>query len=145
MKSEVAWVVASRRAGAFFGLPLEEEGVATAILGYEELRTFTTGVQVVGAAQQEEFFSEAPAESTAESGVAAENETAGASAVVEPLPVASFVRFNTAGLQALLSEACLFGWHLWGAEAEARGLLEANAPRAVATLLTRPRHDSESL
>ena len=146
-KSEVAWAVASRRAGAFFGLDLPEEAQAEAILGYEQLRTFTTGVQVVGAAQQEEFFSEAPAAdeslAEAEAADADEAEVGSVPSVVEPLPVASFVRFNTAGLQALLSEACLFGWHLWGAEAEARSVLEANAPSAVAALLTRPRHASE--
>eukprot|EP00966_Prymnesium_polylepis_P179612 4158758-Prymnesium_polylepis.1 len=46
---QVAWAVASRRCGRFFGLALDgADGAASAAeggLGYEELRTFTTGVQ----------------------------------------------------------------------------------------------------
>ena len=78
MKSEAAWAVASRRAGHFFGLPrtagthdsdggeldTESDGPpADDGAGFEGLRTFTTQVQVVGAAQQEEFFaSDKPSE-----------------------------------------------------------------------------------
>ena len=45
-----------------------------------------------------------------------------------------FVRFNAAGLQAILAEGCLYGWHLWGAEAAARAQLGA----AKNELLTPP-------
>ena len=59
----VAWAVASKRAANFFALQREAssagtdaDGGALGSLGFEQLRDFTVGVQVVGAAQQEEFF-----------------------------------------------------------------------------------------
>jgi len=96
------------------------------------LREFTVGVQVVAPAQQSEFFNspsegEAGGEGGGSRGQGAEA-GAGAAAVnggVAPLPSAEFVRFNAAGLQALLAEGCLFGWMLWQAEAEAMAVLAA--------------------
>ena len=164
MKSEAAWVVASRRAGAFFAIPKQEtdeqgadgkgadgaaeESAESASLGYEALREFTTQVQVVASAQQEEFFAAPPprdltAEGTGSDGAGSDG-SKGADAVSEPsvpseLPMASFIGFNAAGLQAALAEGCLFGWHLWGAEAQARGeLLACGADGAVEALLTPP-------
>ena len=145
MRSEVAWAVASTRVGGFFDLVDEVAAAdgesAEAGLGYEQLRTFTTGVQVVGAAQQvlrfarmsdgarrisgscttapgsvgcacfqDEFFATPPEETAQSHGSDGSDEAqdgsadiaAGstASSAVEALPIASFVRFNTAALQA---------------------------------------------
>jgi len=131
-KTEAAWAAASRRAGAFFALPREGGEGSEGGFGYESLREFTVGVQVVAPAQQSEFFNspsegEAGGEGGGSRGQGAEA-GAGAAAVnggVAPLPSAEFVRFNAAGLQALLAEGCLFGWMLWQAEAEAMAVLAA--------------------
>ena len=67
MRSEAAWAVASRRAGLLFGLDPEagaddevmekvEGAFDDSSRGYEQLRAFTSQVQVVSAGQQEEFF-----------------------------------------------------------------------------------------
>ena len=122
--------------------------------GFEGLRTFTTQVQVVGAAQQEEFFaSDKPSEEHAASAAASgagSDESAGMgeedcgdgqddiTANLPAFPRASFIAFNTAGLQACLAEACIFGWHLWAAEAQAMSTAEAAAPGAAALLMIPP-------
>ena len=156
MKSEAAWAVASRRAGDFFDISgrasasaaesaAESAAAADDGAGYEELRTFTTQVQVVGAAQQEEFFASSSRDGGS-AGAAEDEESAATDAETQDggggdpfaLPIGSFVAFNTAGLQACLAEACLFGWHLWGAEAQARARLEAAAPGAAERLLVPP-------
>jgi len=129
MKTEAAWTVASRRAGLFFALQRDKESpdsIQEDALGYEALRRFSVGVQVVAAAQQEEFFAAAPQET------AQPRETA--EAAPGALPTGEFVRFNAAGLQALLGEACLFGWHLWGAETAAIEALEGRGEDAAALL-----------
>ena len=78
MKTEAAWAVTSRRAGRMFNLPnpnlpnpnlpsgeqVQGAGYSgdaswDSSLGFEALRDFTVGVQVVGAARQDEFFSTA--------------------------------------------------------------------------------------
>ena len=120
MRSEVAWAAASRRAGGLFGLPGHESSTS---LGVEDLRLFSKGVQVVAASQQAEFFSSPSDE-------AGRNEEAAAT-IAAPLPSASFVPFNAAGLQCALAEACLFGWHLWGAEAAASYALGDATARAL--------------
>ena len=51
--------------------------------------------------------------------------------VVAARPSASFIPFNVAGLQCALAEACLFGWHLWGAEAAASAALGDATARAL--------------
>ena len=117
MRSEVAWAAASRRAGGLFGLPGHESSTS---LGVEDLRLFSKGVQVVASAQQAEFFSLASAYTEAER-----------DEVVAALPSASFIPFNVAGLQCALAEACLFGWHLWGAEAAASAALGDATARAL--------------
>ena len=131
MRSEAAWAAASRRAGTFFGLQRDHERDAVAAdamggeaaAGYEMLREFTVGVQVVGSAQQEEFF--AASSDQAPDGLVGDLAAAAAAAANGFLPAGDFVRFNAAGLQAMMAEGCVFGWHLWGAEAEARVLLES--------------------
>ena len=109
MRSEVAWAAASRRAASLFGLPAPESSTS---LGVEDLRLFSKGVQVVTPSQQAEFFS-SPADETGR------DEEVAAATFAAPLPSASFIPFNAAGLQCALAEACLFGWQLWGAEAAA--------------------------
>ena len=132
MRSEAAWAAASRRAGALFALPREggaeeeELGGWDDSQGYEALREFSSGVQVVAPSQQDEFFAK-PNGDGALGGV-------GPGGPIDPLPTAEFVRFNAAGLQAILAEGCLYGWHLWGAEAAARAQLGA----AKDELLTPP-------
>jgi len=131
MKSEAAWAAASRRAGTFFGLKREHERDAVAAdaigseaaPGFEQLREFTVGVQVVGSAQQEEFF--AASSDQAPDGLVGDLAADAAAAANGFLPAGDFVRFNAAGLQAMMAEGCLFGWHLWGAEADARVLVES--------------------
>ncbi len=54
MKTEVAWMAASVQAGSLLGLTRDGGAGADGVGGFEQLREFTTGVQVVGAAQQEE-------------------------------------------------------------------------------------------
>lgn len=109
-------------------------------------RQFTSAVQVVSASQQDEFFaggSEAATEqgaSPVDSGAA---EAAGGGAAGElggrdALPTAEWVLFNAAGLQALLAEGCLYGWHLWGAEAGARAHLKLCGGDATAAALLTP-------
>jgi len=122
MRSEVAWAAASRRAGGLFGLPGHESSTS---LGVEDLRLFSKGVQVVASAQQAEFFSSPSAE--------AERDEVVAATMAEALPSASFIPFNAAGLQCALAEACLFGWHLWGAEAAASAALGDATARALMT------------
>ena len=132
MRCEVAWLAASRRAGVLLQLPQDED----ASFGYEALREFTVGVQVVGAAQQSEFF--APSDEgradAAGGGAMEKLKGAVASAVsaADAMPAADLVRFNAAGLQAMLAEGCLYGWHLWGAEAEAMDILaDSDAEEAL--------------
>jgi hypothetical protein len=120
MRSEVAWATASRRAASLFGLPGHESSTS---LGVEDLRLFSKGVQVVAPSQQAEFFSSPSDE-------AGRNEEVAAT-IAAPLPSASFVSFNAAGLQCALAEACLFGWQLWGAEAAASRALGDAAARAL--------------
>lgn len=120
MRSEVAWATASRRAASLFGLPGHESSTS---LGVEDLRLFSKGVQVVAPSQQAEFFSSPSDE-------AGRNEEVAAT-IAAPLPSASFVPFNAAGLQCALAEACLFGWQLWGAEAAASRALGDAAARAL--------------
>ena len=157
MKSEAAWAAASRRAGTLFALSRESEAEDAALdaalagegggaawddsLGFEALREFSSGVQVVGASQQEEFFrSPDEEEATATAAAADDSEAAAAAAAAATqLPTAEFIKFHTAGLQAVLSEGCLYGWHLWGAEAGARAQLVAAGDAAVEALLTPPR------
>ena len=132
MRSEVTWAAASRRAGAFFGLP---RGEARLSLGYEELRLFSKGVQVVAPSQQAEFFAAPSADADAPPPPAEEEDEAPPlPAAASELPTASFLPFNAAGLQCVLAEGCLYGWHLWGAEAAARAQLGA----AKDVLLTPP-------
>jgi hypothetical protein len=153
MKSEAAWVAASRRAGTFFRLPWigpdgepRDDAISAApfddSLGYEQLRTFTASVQVVSAAQQAEFFKAPSGDEEAPS--PKPPSTSETPAVVE-LPTADFVAFNAAGLQALLAEGSLYGWHLWGAEAGARAqLVQAGVgKKAIDALLTPPRVGTE--
>ena len=153
MKSEAAWVAASRRAGTFFRLPWigpdgepRDDAISAApfddSLGYEQLRTFTASVQVVSAAQQAEFFKAPSGDEEAPS--PKPPSTSATPAVVE-LPTADFVAFNAAGLQALLAEGSLYGWHLWGAEAGARAqLVQAGVgKKAIDALLTPPRVGTE--
>ena len=88
-------------------------------------------MQVVAPSQQDEFFAK-PNGDGALGGV-------GPGGPIAPLPTAQFVRFNAAGLQAILAEGCLYGWHLWGAEAAARAQLgaakdELLTPPVVATV-----------
>ena len=109
MRSEVAWAAASRRAASLFGLPAPESSTS---LGVEDLRLFSKGVQVVTPSQQAEFFS-SPADETGR------DEEVAAATFAAPLPSASFIPFNAAGLQCALAEGCLFGWQLWGAETAA--------------------------
>ena len=90
---------------------------------------FDTCVQVVSPAQQEEFFARAAEAEAADEAVArgaAEKGDDGAAAEVAALPTGDFLRFNAAGLQALLAEGCLFGWHVWGAETQLRRVLAAS-------------------
>ena len=138
MRSEVTWAAASRRAGAFFGLP---RGEARLSLGYEELRLFSKGVQVVAPSQQAEFFAAPSADADAPPPAEEEEEEAPplpAAAAASELPTASFLPFNAAGLQCVLAEGCLYGWHLWGAEtAASKGLGDA-AARALMTPPERP-------
>ena len=115
MRSEVAWAAVSRRAAALFGLADDLDEAAReadgAPLGCEALRDFSSRVQVITSARQSEFFgadadaaeAEADADADADGG----------------LPAGEFVPFNAAGLQCALAEACLFGWHVWGAESAA--------------------------
>mmetsp|Transcript_14089 Transcript_14089/g.36460 ORF Transcript_14089/g.36460 Transcript_14089/m.36460 type:complete len:458 (-) Transcript_14089:138-1511(-) len=158
MKSEAAWVAASRRAGVFFQLPWigpNDAPRAAAIsaatfddsLGYEQLRTFTASVQIVSAAQQTEFFQPDVGESSADEGAPSVLPAASAVPTVDELPSAEFVAFNAAGLQALLAEGCLYGWHLWGAEAGARAqLVQAGVgEEAIDELLTPPRVEDVQL
>ena len=157
MRSEAAWAAASRRAGTLFALPsddLAEDVDVTASLsagGFEQLREFTAGVQVVSSTQQDEFFQPPP-----DSGGSNRDVDNSSSSVVPPpppqdpvaadtssaLPQADFVRFNAAGLQAVLAEGCLYGWHLWGAELGAREQLESwvssDGEDAASILLTQP-------
>ena len=138
MKSEIAWAAASRRAGRVLCLPTEataedgeSSGLGSSLGGVELLREFTTGVQVVGAGQQEEFFSAGSTLDGEGSEGEGEGDEGGATVAGDifagqlfgNLPVGDFVRFNAAGLQAMLAEACLFGWFLWKAEAEASDVL----------------------
>ena len=138
-RTEAAWAVGSRRAGGFFAVERTPEDTPEGTqvsndssAGYEDLREFTVGVQVVTSAQQDEFFAASGERADEAAGEAAglsqgdEDPDGAASAVgrlPESLPTADLVRFNAAGLQALLSESCLYGWHLWGAEAAARAVL----------------------
>ena len=99
----------SRRAAALFGLAddldvtaRQADGAAGAPLGCEALRDFSSRVQVITSARQSEFFG-ADADAGADG----------------RLPAGEFVPFNAAGLQCALAEACLFGWHVWGAESAA--------------------------
>jgi hypothetical protein len=153
MKSEAAWVAASRRAGTFFRLPWigpdgepRDDAISAApfddSLGYEQLPTFTASVQVVSAAEQAEFFKAPSGDEEAPS--PKPPSTSETPAVVE-LPTADFVAFNSAGLQALLAEGSLYGWHLWGAEAGARAqLVQAGVgKKAIDALLTPPRVGTE--
>ena len=121
MRSEVAWAAASRRAASLFGLPAPESSTS---LGVEDLRLFSKGVQVVTPSQQAEFFS-SPAD---ESG---RDEEVAAATFAAPLPSASFIPFNAAGLQCALAEGCLFGWQLWGAETAASQALGDATARAL--------------
>ena len=60
MKSEAAWAAASRRAGSLFGLPRESGTDAAAwdeSEGYEAVREFSAGVQLVSPGRRDEFFS----------------------------------------------------------------------------------------
>lgn len=96
-------------------------------LGFEQLREFTTGVQVCSAAQQEEFFSAlAQNPELAEQMASSRDEGA--------LPTGDFMRFNAAALQCLLAEACLYGWHLWATEAH----IEAELNEEASTVLLQP-------
>jgi len=149
MKSEAAWAAASRRAGHLFSLERDDAGVGDGSAdvwdssgGYEQLRSFTSGVQVVSATQQEEFFaasSDGEETTRSASSTAAVGDTEHDVKAVAALPTAEFVPFNCAGLQALLAEGCLYGWHLWGAEAGTRAqLAKAGGDKAVEALLTPP-------
>jgi hypothetical protein len=112
---------------------------------YEELRDFTTGVEVVAPALVEEFFNTGdtggrdssavpipglvgePQSATETGAKAGGGEEGRTDTLPAPLPRASFVRFNAAGLQALCCEACVVGYVLWGAEREAMTLLGEEA------------------
>ena len=90
------------RRRALFALPREggteeEEGLGgwDDSQGYEALREFSSGVQVVAPSQQDEFFAK-PNGDGALGGV-------GPGGPIDPLPTAEFVRFNAAGLQAILA------------------------------------------
>ena len=167
-RTELAWVVASRRSADFFALQDEsehasedgaEDGAKRGAEGAEVLRQFTVGVQVVSSAQQEEFFAagapaDDPSESATQGDTTQQNDGAGSAGGAEELarasstlPTADFVRFHAAALQALLAESCLYGWHLWGAEAAAERLLQeaTSAGQATDDLLQPPKHASSLL
>ena len=59
-----------------------------------------------------------------------------AATAISDLPIADYLRFNAAGLQAMLSEGCLYGWLLWGVEAEVADQL---SPEAASALLVPPK------
>jgi hypothetical protein len=143
-KSEPAWAAVSRRAASIFGLARGGDGADEDGFGLLAPGEFTAGVQVVASAQQEEFFARAssPGEAeTSRSGSADDGAAAADSAAAAleagKLPSADLIRFNSAGLQCLLAEGCLYGWLLWGAEAEATSLL-AGAEGAAEALLVPP-------
>merc|ERR1719291_406300 len=135
MRSEAAWAAASRRAGAFFLLPPEGEAPAAAAAAggveigdearFDSLRDFSAGVQLVSPGRTDEFF-RSPATPPSQA------DTASA------LPPAEFVPFNSAGLQALLAEGCLFGWLLWGSESNARAQLGSLGEQVVSALFIPP-------
>lgn len=155
MRSEVAWAAASRRAASFFELPSEDasggaEGSGGALggvgqaLGHEPLRIFSKGVQVVGGAQQDEFFAtdgEMAAAAATASEANDDEATESEPAAPALLPTAEFVPFNAAGLQCALSEACLFGWHLWGAEIRAEAELGEGGAAVLLTPQERTAYD----
>ena len=92
--------------------------------------------------QQAEFFaSPSSEEPEAPGGGAGAGAAAEGPSAVAPLPSASFLPFNAAGLQCALAEACLFGWHLWGAETAASQGLGDAAARALMTPPERPPDD----
>lgn len=166
-QTDAAWAVASVRAGDYFELDepgaqreqlgtaggVGEDGCAGAGSGrqeglsfsrYEELRDFTTGVQVVGPALLDEFFDtggeddppqRAPGgageELASGAGAGADGGARATAGLPPPLPRASFVRFNAAGLQALCCEACVVGYTLWGAERDALTLLGEEMSRVL--------------
>ena len=83
--------------------------------------------QVVATAQQAEFFASPSDDGQGGAAGAAAGGATGAAL----LPSASFVGFNAAGLQCALAERCLFGWHLWAAEAAASQALGDATARAL--------------
>merc|ERR1712014_403848 len=90
MASDATLAAASKRAGSLMGLPYIEDELG----GYEQLR----GVNVndwAGSTRQalESSFSR------------------------ETPPPDDFISYTAAGLQAMMAEACLFGWFLFDAEA----------------------------
>ena len=157
MRSEAAWAVASRRAGLLFGLDPKadaddevmekvEGAFDDSSRGYEQLRAFTSQVQVVSAGQQEEFFASDGSRldrkdeggDKKEEEVVVESKAGGGSGAAFELPTAEFVPFNALGLQSLLAEGCLFGWNLWGAESGMRGQLEYNGGEGLVEALLPP-------
>ena len=138
-KSEAAWAAVSRRAATVFGLARGADGADGD--GFDSLAPgeFTAGVQVVASAQQEEFFAR-PADGEAaegRSGDAGGASADSAAAAAGELPTADLIRFHAEALQCLLAEGCLYGWLLWGAEAEVASLL-ARADGAAEALLVPP-------
>jgi len=108
MRSEVAWVAASRRAESVLSLRgeevEEEEASAHGGGGHSALREFPVGEEELGLITNE--------------GHAAEHDR---------------VHYSATGFQTMLAEACLYGWFLADAEAEARSLLQRDAAEALLT------------
>jgi hypothetical protein len=170
MRSESAWAVASGRAGDLFALREGAgegagEGAAGAGEGgrgegggastvaaaataspqtYDELREFSTSVQVVGEGSVAEFFAldDEQSATEAEGGGSADGTSGDTPAAAESadapapgksrgeirremssMPSAKFVRFNAAGLQLLCAEASVLGYALWVADSAARTAL----------------------
>lgn len=142
MKSEVAWAAASRRAARFFKLHEKKEDTGfdeidtwKMPLGFEELRVFARGLTVAYDDEVEKHFrvegEAAPTFPSAD--------------VDDKRPVGDFVPFNQAGLQTLLAEGCLYGWHLWAIEVGIKqNLRQVGGDDVVEMLLTAPPEVDDS-
>lgn len=133
MKSEVAWMVASRRAGSMMNLAHEAKD---SLDGYEQLREFTTGVQAVERSRLDEFFAKRHSDSDKDERSISQQEVPTGSSPESPsaasfLPMGDFIPFNAAGLQALLAEGCLYGWFLWSVETKVRSALGVKGADAL--------------
>lgn len=100
MKTEVAWAAASRRAGGFFALKQDAGPAGADAIGFEVLREISVGMV------------EYPSRTPVEAPPTYETPRGGWTG----LPAPDWVHFEAASLEALLTESCLYGWYLWGAE-----------------------------